>query len=289
MPFGAVFASLLLGLVGLFLPLSALSAASPPTALGRVALGVVCLNVSLGLLRRQPWARWGALLVAAILLVLHDLIAPPGGQVAKLAILFGGVIAVVLLALPATGKLTRVDNPGRSVGLALASVVGILALGVSLVWGALSAAPQATASKAPIQIAGLSPRVAWKDFGTGSELAEAQSKPMFVVFETSWCGYCKKMNRLTFKDPAVVERLNSMVAVKINAEDGKQVNGFSGRELASRYGVAGYPALMMLDPAGRVRSRTSGFLAARDFLAWVEEGLERPSVRGTSTSSKPSS
>jgi thiol:disulfide interchange protein len=273
MPFGAVFASLLLGLVGLFLPLSALSAASPPTALGRVALGIVCLNVSIGLLRRQPWARWGALFVAATLLVLHDLIAPPGGPAAKLAILFGGAIAVVLLALPATGKLRPVDNADRSVGLALVSVVGVLVLGVSLLWSAFGAAPRATSVEAPIQIAGLSPRVAWKDFGAGIELAGAESKPIFVVFETNWCGYCKKMNRSTFKDPAVVERLNGMVAVKINAEDGKQLNGFSGRELASRYGVAGYPALMMLDSNGKVRSRTSGFLAARDFLAWVEDGL----------------
>ena len=92
MPFGAVFSSLLLGLVGLFLPLSALSASSASTALGRVALGMICLNVSIGLLRRQPWARWGALFVAAVLLVLHDLLAPPGGAVAKLAILFGAVL-----------------------------------------------------------------------------------------------------------------------------------------------------------------------------------------------------
>ena len=273
MPFGAVFASLLLGLVGVFLPLSALSATSAPTALGRVALGVICLNVSIGLLRRQPWARWGALLVAAILLVLHDLIAPPGGAVTKLAVLFGGVIAIFLLAVPSTGKLARSDHRGATGGLAFASVVGVLALGVSLVWGTFADAPRPAASAAPIQIAGLSPRVSWQDFGAGLELAEAESKPMFVVFETNWCGYCRKMNRSTFKDPGVVERLNELVAVKINAEDDKRINGYSGRELASRYGVAGYPALMVLDPGGEVRSRTSGFLSAREFLKWVENGV----------------
>jgi len=272
MPFGAVFASLLLGLIGLFLPLSALSAASAPEALGRVALGLICLNVSIGLLRRQSWARWAAMLAAVILLVLNDLIAPPGGAVAKLAILFGGAIAIVLLALPPTGKLARSEQARPTGGLAVASVVGMLALGVSLVWGTFTDAPTA-ASEAPIQIAGLSPRVSWKDFGAGLELAGAESKPIFVVFETNWCGYCKKMNRSTFKDPGVVERLNELVAIKIDAEDAKKVNGYSGRELASRYGVAGYPALMMLGPRGEVRSRTSGYLDARDFLAWVEDGV----------------
>ncbi len=276
MPFGAVFASLLLGLVGLFLPLSALSASSAPTALGRVALGMICLNVSIGLLRRQPWARWGALFVAAVLLVLHDLIAPPGGAVAKLAILFGAVIAIFLLAIPPTGKLAHRGDPRPGGVLAAVSVVGVLALGVSLVWGTFAGAERSAAG--PIHIAGLSPRVSWKDFSTGFELAEAESKLMFVVFETNWCGYCKKMNRSTFKDPGVVERLNELVAVKINAEDDKRVNGYSGRELASRYGVAGYPALMVLDPGGAVRSRTSGFLSAREFLEWVEDGVNGPSV-----------
>jgi thiol:disulfide interchange protein len=289
MPFGAVFASLLLGLVGLFLPLSALSATSAPTALGRVALGIVCLNVSIGLLRRQPWARWGALFVAAVLLVLHDLIAPPGGAATKLAILFGGVIAIFLLALPATGKLARSGNPGSSGGLAVASIVGVLALGVALVWGTLTDVQEPAANDAPIQIAGMSLRVAWKDFGTGLELAAAESKPLFVVFETNWCGYCKKMNRSTFKNPGVVERLNELVAVKIDAEDDRRINGHSGRELASRYGVAGYPALMVLDPGGAVRSRTSGFLDARDFLEWVEDGVNSSSVRRSKGVAKPAS
>ncbi len=289
MPFGAVFASLLLGLVGLFLPLSALSAASAPTALGRVALGIVCLNVSIGLLRRQQWARWGALFVAVVLLVLNDLIVPPGGAVTQLAVLFGAGIAVLLLALPQTGKLAPAQNQNPGGALAVVSIVGVVALGVSLVWGTLTDAQKPAATAAPIQIAGMSPRVAWKDFGTGLELAAAESKPLFVVFETNWCGYCKKMNRSTFKNPGVVERLNDIVAVKIDAEDGKSINGYSGRELALRYGVAGYPALMVLDPGGEVRSRTSGFLDAREFLKWVEDGVNRPSVRRAKGAAKPTS
>jgi thiol:disulfide interchange protein len=97
------------------------------------------------------------------------------------------------------------------------------------------------------------------------------------------------MNRSTFKNPGVVERLNGLVAVKINAEDDKKINGYSGRELASRYGVAGYPALMVLGPGGEVRSRTSGFLDAREFLQWVEDGVSRSSVRRSSAAAKPES
>ena len=269
MPFGVVFSSLLLGLVGVLLPLSALGAPSSPVALGRFALGVVCLNTALGLLRRQTWARWGGLFAALMLLVLHDLVAPPGGAVAKLAILFGAVLALVLLALPATGK-TPPESRRSGLALAMAAGLGVVALGLSLVWGTLARPSQPQAGPAPLQIAGLSPRIAWSDFASGIERASAESKPVFVVFETSWCGYCRKMNRTTFKDPAVVERLNGIVAIRVDAEGNAKVGGFSGRELAARYGVAGYPALLVLDAAGRVRARTSGFLESDAFLDWFE-------------------
>lgn len=270
MPFGAVFASLLLGLVGVILPLSALGASSAPTALARFSLGVICLNAAIGLLRRQAWARWGALLVAIVLLVLHDLIVPPGGAVGKLAILFGALLAVMLLALPATGRLPAASaKPGNA--LALASVLGLVMLGFALAWGTLEQPERSTGDRAALQIAGLAPRVAWADFGSGIARAASESKPVFVVFETGWCGYCKKMNRTTFKDPAVVELLNDIVAVRINAEDDKKIGSYSGRELAARYGVGGYPALLVLDSAGKVRARTSGYLESRAFLEWVEE------------------
>jgi len=289
MPFGAVFASLLLGLVGLLLPVSALSADSAPIALGRVALGLICLNVSLGLLRKQPWARWGALFVAAVLLVLHDLVVPPGGAVAKLAILLGAVTAILLLAIPPTGKLARRADRKPGHALKIASSAGVLALSLSLVWGALAETEFSSSSDGPIQISGLSPRIAWNDFGSGLERAEAESKPLFVSFETNWCGYCKKMNRTTFKDTAVVERLNEIVAVRINAEDDKRINGYSGRELASRYGVAGYPSLMMLNSRGEVQARVSGFLDAREFLDWVDDGMRERTVRKTKGAAKPAS
>jgi thioredoxin-related protein len=77
------------------------------------------------------------------------------------------------------------------------------------------------------------------------------------------------MNKTTFKDPQVVDRLNELVAVKVNAEDGSERDGYSGRDLAARYGVSGYPTLMVLSPDGRVLARRSGYLSATEFLTWV--------------------
>jgi hypothetical protein len=46
---------------------------------------------------------------------------------------------------------------------------------------------------------------------------------------------------------------------------------------------------MVLDPGGAVRSRTSGFLDARDFLEWVEDGVNSSSVRRSKGVAKPAS
>lgn len=48
---------------------------------------------------------------------------------------------------------------------------------------------------------------------------ERTSKLYFVDFYTSWCGWCKKMDRETFKDPVVIKILNTYyIPVKFDAE-----------------------------------------------------------------------
>ncbi len=58
------------------------------------------------------------------------------------------------------------------------------------------------------------------------EVANATSpKPVFFDIFTDWCGWCKKMDKSTFRDPRVVKLLNEEFhPVKFNAE---QRQGFT--------------------------------------------------------------
>ncbi len=53
---------------------------------------------------------------------------------------------------------------------------------------------------------------------------EKSPRKIFVDVYTDWCGWCKKMDATTFKDPAVVAIMNDkFYAVKLNAEQKESI------------------------------------------------------------------
>lgn len=99
--------------------------------------------------------------------------------------------------------------------------------------------------------------------GTWPELlAEAKKtdKVIFIDFWTTWCGYCKKLDRETFSDDAVAGEMKKALCFSVDAESEM------GRPLAKQFGVGGFPALVWLDPDGERRDLISGFLPAEGFL-----------------------
>ena len=94
-------------------------------------------------------------------------------------------------------------------------------------------------------------------------LANAKNpKKIFVDVYTDWCGWCKKMDQTTFKDPAVVAAMNKdFYAIHLNAEQKETIHwkGYdfnwtpSGRggtnELASIIlnGQMSFPTFVLLD------------------------------------------
>lgn len=97
-------------------------------------------------------------------------------------------------------------------------------------------------------------------------LAEAKktNKVVFIDFYTTWCGPCKMLDRITFKDENVIKLLREKsVAIKIDAE--------KERDLAARYGVASYPSLLAVKPDGSEIGRVLGFREPKQFLVEVAD------------------
>jgi thiol:disulfide interchange protein len=92
------------------------------------------------------------------------------------------------------------------------------------------------------------------DFSTDSSfdrlhagLLESQrtEKPLFIDFWASWCKNCSMMEESTFKDSAVIKRLEDFVVIKFQAEN---MEDPEIRKLLDRFSIPGLPGFVILKP-----------------------------------------
>lgn len=99
-----------------------------------------------------------------------------------------------------------------------------------------------------------------KDYEKAMKQAAADQKPVFVKFETEWCGPCKTMTALVFTAKDVAAAADGVVCIKVDGDDQK--------ELVKKYKVEAYPTGVLLDAAGKEISRFVGY---RGVKAMTEE------------------
>jgi cytochrome c biogenesis protein CcdA len=85
----------------------------------------------------------------------------------------------------------------------------------------------------------------------GLETAAAEDRLVLVDMWATWCKNCFAMDKTTFKDPAVVARLEDYVKVKFQAED---LEASPGGDLLEHFEGIGLPAYAILSPPGRAQS-----------------------------------
>ncbi len=102
----------------------------------------------------------------------------------------------------------------------------------------------------------------WMGFNDGYELAKKKKKIAMVDCYTEWCGWCKRMDRDTYSDPAIQKKIaESFVPIKLNPElnqtyvlDGKQYNGKQLLDLLSNNSLSGYPTIIFIIPNGSTKT-----------------------------------
>jgi tetratricopeptide (TPR) repeat protein len=107
--------------------------------------------------------------------------------------------------------------------------------------------------------------------------AKARAGDRLIITDvyTDWCGWCKEMDVRTWNHPAVIERSENYVFLKLNAETEPD-----GVALQKRFGVVSYPTVLLLDSRGEEFERLEGYLPAEKFLANLRATLEDPDSLG---------
>jgi len=143
--------------------------------------------------------------------------------------------------------------------------------GAALLIGLAGFAPGAgSRGTEPAEVPAGAHEVRWSSaFATALEQARAEQKYVMVDFFTSWCGWCKVLDRKTYTDARVIGLTDRMVSVKVNAEIETAV--------AARYGVRAYPTILFLNPDGSPRKKIQGYQPPEAFVPVLQEVLRTDS------------
>ncbi len=143
------------------------------------------------------------------------------------------------------------------------------------------------ASAAKVNYPSSSEKVHWLTIEEAQTLNKHEPKNMIVDVYTQWCGPCKMMDRMTFSDPQVIEKVHTdYYAVKFDAESPGPVK-FGDKEFGnpghdpnrpknrrnsphefSRYlKVRGYPSLVIINPELQIEKSIVGFKQPAQLMA----------------------
>jgi thiol:disulfide interchange protein DsbD len=96
-------------------------------------------------------------------------------------------------------------------------------------------------------------------------------RPVLLDFYADWCVSCKEMERFTFSDARVAERMGRMLLLKADVT----ANDDAHKALLKRFGLFGPPGIIFFDGAGQEREgmRVVGFMKAEPFATVLDRAL----------------
>ena len=181
--------------------------------------------------------------------------------------------------------LHAVDSlPARSSGFRkFLKGIGIIALlfGIALLAGVLSGSRDILQPLTKINLAGInesntnntslieSQHLPFQRVSSLEELnkriAASQNKYVMLDFYADWCISCKEMERFTFTDTEVQNRLRDVVLLQVDVTEGT----IDDEALLKNFKLFGPPGILFFDPNGReiYDARTIGYQNKEDFLA----------------------
>ncbi|WP_342118651.1 protein-disulfide reductase DsbD [Pseudoduganella sp. OTU4001] len=100
-------------------------------------------------------------------------------------------------------------------------------------------------------------------------LAQTGGKTVMLDFYADWCVSCKEMEKLTFVDPAVQQKLVNTILLQVDVT----ANDDADKAMLQRFNLFGPPGIIMFNAAGQEipDSRVIGFQNTEKFLRSLEK------------------
>jgi len=100
-----------------------------------------------------------------------------------------------------------------------------------------------------------------EDFDEAAAMAKKENKPMLLNFSGSdWCVWCKRLNDEVFtKEPFVEYADSSLILISLDFprfKSQEEALRLRNRKLAERFGIRGFPTVILLDAGGDLIART---------------------------------
>jgi len=106
--------------------------------------------------------------------------------------------------------------------------------------------------------------IAFAPFSTTAlQSAASERRPVLIDFSADWCIPCREMEHSTFVNPAVVKEAQRFVLMRADLTKSDQAND----RLRGKFGVEGVPTMLIIDSAGQIKVRKSGYIGPDEMLA----------------------
>ncbi|NMG67872.1 protein-disulfide reductase DsbD [Azoarcus indigens] len=250
-------------------------------ALFTMALGMGAPLLAVGLAARSvlpkagPWMEgvkkaFGVILLGVALWLLMPVLPPLAGMLGWAALLlFSGIFLHALDPLPPQARGWQRFWKAAGVVLTLA--------GAAMLVGALAGSRDPLQPLAVLRAEASTPAATPLRFEAVSSIAELDARlagadrPVMLDFYADWCVSCKEMERYTFTDPQVAERMSRMLLLKADVT----ANTGEHKALLKRFGLFGPPGTIFFDAAGQERQglRVVGFMRAQPFAEILDRAL----------------
>ncbi|MGB0891500.1 MAG: thioredoxin family protein [Flavobacteriaceae bacterium] len=130
---------------------------------------------------------------------------------------------------------------------------------------------------ATISVAGAQ-EVKWLSFEEAIALNKKNPKPILLDMYTDWCGWCKKMDKTTYKNKVIVDYINqNFYAIKMDGEGKKDITfrnhtfkfknegrrGYHELAAALMNGKMSYPTTIFMNQKEELLDKIPGYLDAK--------------------------